>query len=57
MDCLSIKWLGLVSLTYFTFIYLNNVDECFQLIHVQLQVQSVSEPNTYRPHGVSVPLL
>lgn len=37
--------------------YLHNLDECFQLVGVELQVQSVRQPNTHRLHGARVPLL
>lgn len=41
----------------FIFSYLHNLDECFQLVHVKLQVQSVCQPNTHCLHGAGVPLL
>lgn len=37
--------------------YLHNLDECFQLVGVELQVQAVRQPNTHRLHGARVPLL
>lgn len=38
-------------------VYLHDLDERFQLVHVELQVQSVRQPNAHRLGGAAVPLL
>lgn len=65
-SCLWIRWVKVISTLIFsaciwrhvfTFVYLHDLDECFQLVHVELQVQSVCQPNTHRLRGAGVPLL
>lgn len=37
--------------------YLDNLDERLQLVRVELQVQSVRQPDAHNLHGAAVPLL
>lgn len=37
--------------------HLHDLDERLELVHMQLQVQSVSQPHTHGLHGGAVPLL
>lgn len=48
---------ALVSGDVFAFRYLHDLDECFQLVHVELKVQSVCQPHTQSLGGAGVPLL
>lgn len=37
--------------------YLDDLDEGLQLVHVELQVEPVRQPDTYCLHGAGIPLL